>query len=48
MLNSKSALIPQLYMPFFQKLKCYTLRNKYYSRKLFWATIAVNINAGEV
>ena len=35
MLFSQSALIPQLYLHFFQKLKYYTLGNKDYSRKLF-------------
>ena len=29
-------------------LYIYTLGNKDYFRKLFWATMAVNINAGEV
>ena len=34
-LTSQSALISQLYLHFFQKLKYYTLGNKDYSRKLF-------------
>ena len=34
-LISQSALISQLYLHFFQKLKYYTLGNKDYSRKLF-------------
>ena len=48
MLFSQSALIPQLCLHFFQKLKYYTLGNKDYSRKLFWVAVAVNINAKEV
>ena len=46
MLFSQSALIPQLCLHFFQKLKYYTLENKDYSRKLFW--VAINVNAKEV
>ena len=48
MLFSQSALIPQLYLHFFQKLKYYTLGNKDYSRKLFWVAVAINVNAKEV
>ena len=48
MLFSHLALIPQLYLHFFQKLKYYTLGNKDYSRKLFWVAVAVNVNAGKV
>ena len=48
MLFSQSALIPQLCLHFFQKLKYYTLGNKDYSRKLFWVVVAVNINAKKV
>ena len=48
MLFSHSALIPQLFLHFFQKLKYYTLGNKDYSAKLFWVAVAININAGVV
>ena len=48
MLFSQSALIPQLCLHFFQKLKYYTLGNKDYSRKLFWVAVAINVNAKEV
>ena len=48
MLFSQSALIPQLRLHFFQKLKYYTLGNKDYSRKLFWVAVAINVNAKEV
>ena len=48
MLFSQSALIPQLCLLFFQKLKHYTLENKQYSRKLFWVTVAVNVNAKDI
>ena len=44
-LISQSALISQLYLHFFQKLKYYTLRNKVYSRKLFklWQLLLSNL-----
>ena len=29
-------------------MKYYTLENKDYSRKLFWVSVAINVNAGEV
>ena len=48
MLFSQSALIPQLCLHFFQKLKYYILENKEYSRKSFWVAVAVNVNAKEV
>ena len=48
MLFSQSALIPQLCLHFFQKLKYYTLGNKDYSRKLFWVVVAINVSAKEV
>ena len=48
MLFSQSALIPQLCLHFFQILQYYTLVNKDYFRKLFWAVVAVHVNAGEV
>ena len=48
MLFFQSALIPQLSLHFFQKLKYYTLGNKDYSRKLFAVVIAINGNAKEV
>ena len=48
MLFSHSALIPQLCLHFFQKLKYYTLGNKDYSAKLFWVAVAINVNAGVV
>ena len=48
MLFSQSVLISQLCLHFFQKLKYYTLVNEDYSRKLFWAVVAVNVNANEV
>ena len=48
MLFSQSALIPQLCLHFFQKLKYNTLENKDYSRKLFWVAVAANVNAKEV
>ena len=48
MLFSPSALIRQLCLQFFQKLKYYALGNKDYSRKLFWLVVAVNVNAKEV
>ena len=48
MLFSQSALIPQLCLHFFQKLKYYSLGNKDYSKKLFWAAVAANFNADEV
>ena len=48
MLFSQSALIPQLYLHFFQKLKYYTLGNKEYYRKLFRAVLAINVNAKKV
>ena len=47
MLFSQSALIPQLCLHFFQKLKYYTLGNKNYSRKLFLVAVAINVNAKE-
>ena len=42
------ALIPQLCLHFFQKLKYYTLENKDYFRKLSWVVAVINVNAGEV
>ena len=48
MLFSQSALIPQLYLHFFQKLKYYTLGNKDYYRKLFRVALAINVNAKKV
>ena len=42
------AVISQLCLHFFQKLKYYTLGNKDYSRKLFWVAVAINVNAKEV
>ena len=48
MLFSQSALIPQLYLHFFQKLKYYTFGKKDYSRKLFWVAVAINVNAKKV
>ena len=48
MLFSHWALILQLCLHFFQKLKHYTLENKDYFRKLFWVVAAINANAGEV
>ena len=48
MLFSQSALIPQLYLHFFQKLKYYTFGKKDYSRKLFWVPVAINVNAKKV
>ena len=48
MLFSHWALIPQLCLHFFQKLKYYTLENKDYSWKLFWVVAAISVNAGEV
>ena len=45
MLFSQSALIPQLCLHFFQKLKYYTLGKKDYSRKLFWRAVAINVNS---
>ena len=48
MLLFQSALIPQLCLHFFQKLKCYTLGNNDYSRKLIWVALAINVNAKEV
>ena len=48
MLFSQSALFPQLYLHFFQKLKYYTLGNKDYSKKLFAVVIAINGNAKNV
>ena len=47
-LFSQLALIFQLYLHFFQKLKHHTLRNKDPSRKLFWAALAVVDNASDV
>ena len=47
MLFFQSALIPQLCLHFFQKLKYNSLGNKDYSRKLFWVVITVNVNADE-
>ena len=44
----QSALIPQLCLHFFQKLKYYTLGNKDFSRKLFWVAVAINVNTKEV
>ena len=48
MLFSQSALIPQICLFFFQKLKYYILGNNDYSRKLFWVAVAINVNAKEV
>ena len=48
MLFSQSALIRQLCLHLFQKLKYNSLGNKDYSRKLFWAVVTVNFNAEEV
>ena len=48
MLFSHWALIPQLFLHFFQKLKHYALENKDYFRKLFWVVAAINASAGEV
>ena len=48
MLISQSALISELYLHFFQKLKYYTLRNKGYSRKNFYALVTVIVNAANV
>ena len=48
MLFSQSALIPQLCLHFFQKLKYYTLGNNDYSRKLLAVAVAINGNAKEV
>ena len=42
-LFSQSALIPQLSLHSFQKLKYYTLGNEDYSTKLFWTTVAVSM-----
>ena len=47
-LFSQLALIFQLYLNFFQKLKHHTLGNKDPSRKLFWAALAVVHNASDV
>ena len=48
MLFSQSALIPQLCLHFFQKLKYYTLGDNDFSRKLFAVAVAINGNAKEV
>ena len=48
MLFSHSALILQLYLHVFQKLKYYTLENKDYSGKEFSVAAAIIGNAGEV
>ena len=48
MLFSLWAIIPQLCLHLFQKLKYYTLENKDYFRKLFWVVAAINVNEGEV
>ena len=54
MLFSKSDLIPQSYISTLLSetevlyIYIYALGNKDYFRKLFWTTMAVNINADEV
>ena len=48
MLFFQSALIPQLCLHFFQKLKYNNLGKKDYSRKLCWVAVTVNVNADEV
>ena len=48
MLFFPSALIPQLCLYFFQKLKYNSLGNKDYSRKKFWVLVTANVNADEV
>ena len=48
MLFFQSALIPQLCLYFFQKLKYNSLGKKDYSRKLYWVAVTVNVNADEV
>ena len=47
MLFFQSALIPQLCLHFFHKLKYNSLENRDYSRKLFWVVTTININAYE-
>ena len=48
MLFSHWALIPQLCLHFFQKLKYYALENKDYFIKLFWVVAAIIVNADEI
>ena len=46
-LFSQSSLISQFCVHLFEKLYYYTLGNKDYSRKLFWAAVDVVVNASD-